>query len=228
MKYALSGIILVAFLSGCASVQKPVGFSESYWQDTSATVGIAASVLPEANTWETGGMGLVDLAIVDAAMKKLTTHLKSQDLSEFLQIRGEANRIFSAAGFQTVVLDNEINLDDYKKAKSKAGFVKKNFNPLKEDHGLDQLFLLTVTQAGTTRGYYGFLPTSEPQAIFKVSAQIINLADGKILWFHREEQIREITGEWDEPDANFPNITNALYQSLDAAKENIISELQRH
>lgn len=215
-------IVSIAILfTGCASVQTPIAYTPEAITRENSTIGIAITEIPKADTWEMGNIGLLDMAIISAATNDLTKHLQSLDLSEFNNINTALKIELEKAGYKTLVINDPVTMEKRAKTSKKENFSKYDFTDLKEQHQITHLLLIEPYAAGTIRSYYGFAPTSDPQAKFSAKGSLIDLETHALLWFQNEDQVLAINGEWDESDLDYPNLTNSLYQALNMAKENL-------
>ncbi len=219
-------IYILLVLGGCAMTQEPIALSPEFKTDTNHVIGIAVAKLPEGNTHETGGMGLVDIVIVNEVMSPLTDHLKTLDFTELYEIKDMMDEKLKESQKKTVVINEPLDLEQFSESTKKDGFADRDFTSLKEQYDIDTLLLVTVKQVGTTRDYYGFLPLTDPQTYINSFGQIINLSDNSLIWHHNEEIIQPVTGDWDEQETGYPNITNGVYQALDLNKTNIVNNLE--
>lgn len=218
--------ILVLFVSGCVSVQPPIAYTKQNLNQEASVIGVAVTDIPKADTLEMGNIGLLDMAIIAAASSELTEHLNSLDLSEFADIKTNLKKILSEQGYQVILIEDAVSMKDRKKVSKQENFSKYDFSDLKQQHAISHLLLIEPYLAGTIRSYYGFAPTSDPQAKFSARGSLINLSDNSLAWYHDEDQVLPITGEWDEGDIQFPNVTNAVYKALNLAKDNLEQPLR--
>ncbi len=224
--------ILLIFLStlilgGCVSIQKPVSLDTSNWGKNDTKIAILVNRLPTGYTYKAGSQGLLDIAINNATASDLTKHLESLDFSEFYVIRKEINDILSQKGVNTNLLDANYYLPELSKFDKEGNYATLDYSSLKSSLGVDQLLIIDVYQLGTTRNYYGFIPISAPMAIFSGTGQLINLSNNKILWHHKVSITNAVNGNWDEP-TTYPGLTNAIYQTLNQGKSQLITPLKNN
>lgn len=224
----LAIVFTVLFASGCAHVQPPISLPSTYLANNAKpTIGVVKASTPTARTVNTGSMGLLDYAIVAAMNASLTDHLESLDLSEFSDLHTLMIEKLKADGFKVVFIDDEINWERLPKFGEQVGFAVKDFRDFKTKYHVDQLLVLQLVSAGTTRSYYGPMPTSEPQAFATAQGQLVDLSNNQLVWYFEAKENIAINGAWDEPDLQFPLITNSLYQCVESAKNNLQSSFYR-
>lgn len=223
--YLLIVIALTVLFTGCVSVQPPIAYTPDAIAKENTLVAIGVTQIPQADTWEMGNIGLLDLAIISAATSNLTEHLRGLDLNEFGDIKLSIDKQLTEMGYKTLVLEEPVLMEKRKKTSKKENFSKFDFSDLQQQHKASHLLLVEPYAAGTIRSYYGFAPTSDPQAKFAAKGYLIDLETHALLWFHNEDQVVAISGEWDEGDLDYPNLTNSLYKALNIAKENLESKL---
>ncbi|MFC4160497.1 hypothetical protein [Chitinimonas lacunae] len=221
---ATAGMLL---LSGCASIQQPVPVKPAFWQGKDQGVAIVVPTLPKAVAMKVGNQGLLDVAINSALANPLETHLNSLDLSEFNRVAQKINDGLAAKGFSQVTIVNGFDLSklqEFKDQKPGTGFAKQDFRPLAASMNSGKAVVLKVMAAGTVRAYYGFIPLGAPSAKFMVEAQIVNLKDNSLEWYQNFDRTQPVADPWDQ-SPNFPNVTNAVYQNVDAVVNDIVREL---
>jgi hypothetical protein len=155
----------------------------------------------------------------------LIKHLKQLDISEFNEVREWIAADFEKKGFNVVRIDEFVDMAKMPKLSTKVGFATRDFSAYKAKHGVDHVLVLSLTSIGTTRAYYGPVPTSEPMAFAYAEGQLIDLSNQQLLWYNVSNPTLPINGAWDEPDLKFPNITNTVYQALEAAKANLHTDI---
>lgn len=123
------------------------------------------------------------------------------NLAAQLQARGFAAKVINS------IPDRKI-LPDFNGSASTEGFAKKDYRSL-NNLGVQRLLVVDVTQVGTIRAYYGFIPIGAPKATFTARAQLIDLADNRILWDKLIVTNRPLPDPWDQaPD--YPNLSGAV------------------
>lgn len=187
------------------------------WQHKQMRIGIATAKTPPAMAVKVGAMGLLDLAINAAMASDLETHLGSLQPTRVPLMANLIETRLQAIGFSTVRIAGQIDPTTLPSRDPTApGFYDRNVESIATSQGVDAILLLSVRQWGTSRSYYGFIPTDAPRATFVASGQLI-ARDGRLLW----DEMGVASGttgndEWDQaPD--FPNLTHALDEAEDDA-----------
>jgi hypothetical protein len=202
-------------LGGCAQVAyKPIPLNNTFWQDRQQVVGVASDKLPEATAHMTGAQGLLDIAINKGNAEKMIERLKTLDVKRAAGIQDNLADALSRRGLQVTKLQiiESATLPEFKAPANPEQYAQRDFSGLKSK-GINRLLYVTVQRVGLTRGYYGFIPTGAPRAVFAVTGQLIDLADNRLLWYNAHETTAVIADPWDqEPD--FPNVSEAVLKNL--------------
>lgn len=220
MKYIkiISAIFITLFVTGCVSTQQPVLISDSFLTNKNATIGILRTEVPLAETVYTGSIGLLDYGIISAVNSGLDKHLKQLSFEEFEQFHQSLETLLIKKGFTVKLIDEPMPIKKAEKLKMPAkGISKDNFQYYQDLYALDYLLLLDMKAIGTTRSYYGPVPTSEPVAQTRIIGQIIDLNTKKLEWYKDATTQVIIESPWDESKESYPNLTNSVYQSLNNA-----------
>ncbi|HAT42467.1 MAG TPA: hypothetical protein DCS87_12215 [Rheinheimera sp.] len=209
-------------LTGCAAVQQDVRFQSAGLENKSVVV--VKGQLPAAETQYTGSIGLLDYAIVSAANAGLDKHLKTLTFAEFDQVysvietqlkKNKANVSFEAKSLDRKAIE-----------KIKAPKNGKNVNDLAaftDVSKADYVLLVLPGHLGTTRSYYGFMPTSEPTTVAGVQVALIDVKTNELKWYRYVSSSKTIPAPWDEE--SFPNLTSNLYKNVDELSKMVEAEL---
>ena len=219
---------LVSLLSACA-VNPMVQLKPEFWTQTDRTVVVAIATLPDTAAHKVGAQGLLDLAINNAMADDLSTALKTITLhNSYGQARSEVVRRLQEKGIKSSFTETMINagtLKDFSSDDKSRSYAPKDFRPLKADlGGADRLLLFTVTQVGTQRSYYGFIPTSGPTAILRATGEMIDLQTNEVLWREQTANTAVIADPWDQPP-EFKNVNTAVQQVIEAARKTMVEKL---
>lgn len=227
MHLALTCLLLTALgLTGCATPQPPVPMDQTFWSEKQERIGIAISEIPEPDVFMTGNQGLLDVAVNSGLAAGLRSKVVTWDKSTLHELPTQAAQLLKEQNYSAIQLDEPVIVAKLGTPPNKGlGFATVDFTPLKEKHQIDKLVLFTITSIGTTRSYYGMIPTSAPVAQVVVSTLIIDLDDNRLLYFQPNTVNRAADGEWDEAP-EFPNLTNAFYQALDSTQQSLLSPLK--
>jgi hypothetical protein len=126
-------------------------------------------------------------------------------------------------GVSVVAFEEPILLSELPKhSGSSENGARRDFSAYAEK-GITHLLVIDIEMIGVERMYTSYVPTSDPKAIFKGSAFLVDVTTNEYEWFKHIEHYRSAEGEWDEsPD--YPALTNAYYQVLAEARADVISE----
>jgi hypothetical protein len=206
---------LVGVLSGCAGVQyKPIAVDAGFWQDRQAVIGVAAEKIPEADAYMLGNQGLLDIAINRGNAARMVEQLKKLDVRRAAAIPDNLAEGLGRRGFKTNKLGT-IDVATFPEFSANANpelHAPRDFRGL-ASKGIDRLLLVSVQRIGTTRNYYGFVPTSAPRALFTVKGQLVDLKTNKLIWYDRYDTTAAVAGPWDQ-DPDFPNLSAAVMKNM--------------
>lgn len=206
--------LAVAVLAGCATPQKPIAVDPSFWQDRQAVIGVVSEKLPEADAEMTGQQGLLDVAINRGNAGKMIEQLKKLDVSRAASMTDNLASQLTRRGFKVQKLPtlDVAKLPEFKADANPELYAGRDFRGL-ASNGIDRVLVVTVEKIGTTRAYYGFLPTSAPRALFAARGQLVDLKTNKLIWYDRHQSTATIAEPWDqEPD--FPNVSAAVLKNI--------------
>ena len=215
LKYTAVLLIVIA-MSGCAAITPNFGVKKDFWQNKSATIGVAVAKLPKAQAVKAGTQGLLDIAINNANADDLEKALNTVDISTVRQMAAKMSAYLAQKGFRVkqiaAPIDVEKLTDNEKQNDEAKGifYSKKNFAALKTSLGVDKLVLISVNAVGTIRSYYGFIPLGDPSGYAALNGTVINLSNNQMEWNQIVTQtVAHDAGDWDTPP-NFASLTKAM------------------
>lgn len=222
---SLKLIVLLAMmpLIGCVSVQQPVSMEPNYVQTLSGGLGVAMNPLPPTKLHLPGADCLLCVIAAQVANSSLDSHTDGLDAAELLEVKGAIMERLAAEGIQLVDIDEPIDSRKLPKYSSKLeNASRRNFTSYKRRFNISHLLLIDIDQVGILRTYASYVPTSDPKGYVAGTAYLIDLETNTYKWYLPVNIQRSAEGEWDEgPD--FPGLTNAYFQALETAKEQILS-----
>jgi len=231
MKHVVrSWIVLVAsiaVLAGCVTVVPNFSARPVFWERKQAVIGVAVAELPKPTAYKGGSQGLLDIAINNANAGSLETHLGSLDISKVANISDRIVEYLTVKGFKVKQIKDPIKISELKELEKDTANAADNprsshdFTPLKAKYGIDKLVLITVTQVGTVRNYYGFIPLGAPSGITSMSGKAINLTDNSLEWNQVTTQtVPSADPEWDQPP-EYPGLTKSVFVALDRTRDSL-------
>jgi len=223
---------VVLFLSGCVSMTPDYSVREQFWAEKNKVIGIATTELPKPSTYQTGNQGLLDVAINSSGASELTKHMNQQDISSFYGARDQLFEYLKAKGYKVKKISEPIKEKELAKfeavnnADKKIFYSNKDYRPLKQKLGVDKVIVLSVLQAGTSRNYYGFIPTSKPVGTSSMRGQIINLENNQIEWNQSVSRSTPAAGNWDNPPS-YPELTEAFKSAFSETKLMLVNSFKQ-
>ncbi|HEY8118152.1 MAG TPA: hypothetical protein VIE91_02820 [Methylophilaceae bacterium] len=214
-------IMLSTFLFGCATVTKPVSLAPSFWENRQQSVGVAVTKSNHPEAFMTGNMGLLDIIINKGNAKNLIAHLEKLELPRLQQVSADFATQLQARGFNVKKIDQPIDPESMSKFSGQSSetiqYSQLDYRKYKEQ-GIDRLLVISVDRVGTTRNYYGFIPTNPPQANLLIKGQLIDLNTNQLLWFTTVTNNSPIPEPWDQAPT-FENVTLSVNNNVEQGVE---------
>ncbi len=221
----LAVVLLAAAVAGCGNKVARIGPGPELW-NSGAVIGVAFAPLPQATTYKHGAQGFLDMAVNEATSSGLNGHLQRMDLSGFYSSCDEIVARLERRGMQVRRVTEPVDPERFPKVAVNLGdhYAQRDYRGLGQFRGFDRLLLLQLANAGTSRNYYGFFPTSDPQGYVRATAQLIDLPTGRILWSAAAERRREVQDEWDQPPG-YRNVDAAILEAMRIAARDLANDL---
>jgi len=220
-------MLAVVLLAGCATNQPPVAMDQNFWNEKNDTIGVAMNETPTPSVRMVGQQGFLDVAFNNAMAEELKAKVATWDASSMDGLKETVASDLEQQGFSVVTIQKPFNYNDYEKNRgAEEGYLEIDVTPLKQRYDIDKLIILS-SSAGTSRSYYGMIPTSDPVALSSVSTVVVDLDDNRLVYFEPTQVTKPASGDWDEaPD--YPNLTNAFYQALDESQQITLAPFIAH
>ncbi len=219
----LAPIFFTLLISACASPPKPIPYIDHI--DAGKKVGIALIEVPSAAVRYEGSIGLLDLAVISAANSNLNSYLKTLNFEEYEQVGIDLKAVLSESGVSAHVYSELIEKPKPPFKAHKNGNSRNNYAYILGEENLDYLLVLQVTGLGAKRTYYGPIPTAAPLAYANIWGELVDLKTKDVLWYKKTQAVNAIPEPWSESSKNHPNLTSAIYQSLNEAMSAVVSTL---
>jgi hypothetical protein len=224
-RLSFSLLSLAVLLTGCVTApQTPVALSPLAFSAPTNNYGVVMTDLPVMDTQFPGASCLLCYAAASVANTSLTAHAKTLPYEDLPKLNEQVAAVLRAKGATATVipkLDLKALPDNSKAA---PDFARKDFTSLKAKYKIDKLLVVNISTLAMERSYAAYIPNSDPKAHIAGAAYIVNLSDNKLEWYAPIEVSKASDGKWDEPP-KFPGLTNAYYQSLELAKDQVIKPL---
>ncbi len=223
--FALLALSASLMLAGCATTppQDPISLAPD-WDQTarSGRVGVLVSAIPKPDTEFPGAGCLLCIGVASAMHSTLTTHVRTLAADELKPLQADLVAQLKSRGIDAVAIEEPLKLVDLPALQTTEPLNKspKDFSRFKAPYNVTRLLVVDIGSVGIWRSFSGYVPTETPRAVVNGSAFVVDLASHRLEWLHKLEVRRSAEGAWDEPP-KFPGLTNAYYQALDAALEEI-------
>lgn len=224
MKYRVSLFIAaVAFvLGGCATPQTPITLTSEALTQQTGKIGVAMTQIPKTDTFFPGAGCLLCIAAAAASNSALTAHIQTLPHEDLPELKNEVAALIDKKGVQTLVIEEAIDLDALPNFGDKGpGIARKDFTQFRERYGIDKLVVIHIASLGVIRTYSSYFPTSEPKGVLTGIGHMVDLSNNRYEWYHPVFVTKSVDGTWNEPP-QFPGVTNAYFQALEAGKDEFL------
>lgn len=223
LRQFLCWVVVSAFLGGCATTpQGAVAPSGDFITRHEGRVGVVMSTLPKVDTSFPGADCLLCMGAASAANSSLTSHTHTLGTDEVATYKSNMVDALRKKGFTVVDIADSLDIGKLPSAQQKTpGHATKDFSSLKAKYAVDKLCVLEVRQLGIERTYAAYIPTSDPHAIVRGQAYLVDLSSNAYDWYQPVSVTTAAEGKWDEPPA-FPGLTNAYFQAIEKARDQYI------
>jgi hypothetical protein len=218
--FIISLLVAAFLLSACGP--STMALKPEFWQTKERTIGVAIVPAPVAGAHRAGSEGLLDMAINKIAMGSLESHLQALKSDAFNQVVDKFVARLTERGIPAKKLDKPLLLDKFPQFnREESGDVfERDLRSLAASEKIDALVILSISQWGTVRNYYGFIPLGSPKGYCVGTGRLINLTSNAlewITWVPAELAAVDVDGEWDKPP-DFPNVDTAIKKAVENAK----------
>ncbi len=215
-------VVLLAVLTvGCVSIPAAIDLDATE-NSKDIKVGVLLAEPKQAETYFTGSIGLLDLAVIYGMNKTLGEHLKTLEFKGFSEVGAGFASVLEEKGYNVDVIDKPIPRAAASKLKlHEKGKSPNDFSSYAGKY--DRILLIRIGSIGTTRDYYGPIPTSEPVATATLIGELVDVKTGKVYWYQNPLATKMIPEPWDEQ--GFPNLTNSVYAALNESSEKLKASL---
>jgi hypothetical protein len=224
----LSGAAACVLATACAvAPQLPVELAPDAVGPQGGRVGVAMTKLPAQDTEVPGAGCLLCLAVASAANSALTDHARKLPYEDLPRLKDQVAELLRKKGTDAVVIAGDLDLDALSDAAAKGtNIAARDFKPLKTKLQVDRLLVMNVDAIGFTRSYSGYVPTTDPRAMLRGAAYIVNLSTNAYEWYAPVNVTKTADGPWDEPP-NFPGLSNAYFYVLETSKDRFLEKFRQ-
>jgi len=223
---AVVGLLLL--LSACATTSPTVPMKTEFWSQTDRSISVVIAKLPPTRAHRAGPQGLLDIAINETLADELGKALESITLNDsYGQARSEVVKRMQERGLKASFTDTIVDVDKleiFQAPDQSRVYAREDFRPLKATVGSDRLLVFRVTQVGTLRSYYGFVPISRPNAVLNARGEMIDLTTNEVLWRDTTSHTAATADPWDQPP-EFTNVHAAVQKVIEDARREMVDKL---
>jgi hypothetical protein len=221
-------ITCAGLLAGCATPpQNPVALSANTFNSSQTKIGIAMTTLPKVDTYFPGASCLLCYAAASIANSSLTAQAQTLPYEDLPKLKEMIADILNKKGSSTTILQENIDVSKLPSFGAKGGDIApKDFSSLKSKYGIDKILIVNLTTIGFTRSYSAYIPNSDPKASIVGSAYLVDLGTNKYDWYQPIDIMKSADEKWDEPP-KYPGLTNAYFQAVEIAKDDILIPLSK-
>jgi hypothetical protein len=224
--HAATAALLAALLGGCATApQQALPLAASSLSADAGRVGVAMTALPKADTSFPGAACLLCLAVASGMHSAMTDHVRTLPSDDLAELKKQVAAAFAKKGATPVVIDAALQIDALDKfGGDQPNMARRDFRPLREKHNIERLVVVNVAALGVWRDFASYVPTSDPKAIVRGEAYLVNLRTNALEWYV-PISVAKSAVTWDQPP-KFPDLTNAYFQALELSKDSVLKPLQ--
>jgi hypothetical protein len=188
-------------------------------------VGVAMTPLPKVDTRFPGADCLLCLAVASGMNSALTDHVRTLPYEDLPELKKQAAAAIVRKGGTALVIDEDLKMDALSAFPGdQPNYARKDFRSLRDKHGVDRLMVVQIDVLGVWRNYASYVPTSDPKAVIKGMAYMVNLRTNAYEWYAPID-IAKSGAVWDQPP-KYPDVTNAYFQVLELGKDVVLKPLQ--
>lgn len=215
---------LAFVLAGCGSTPQPeISLDQTFYNNKTKVIGLYMDQLPETDTYLVGASCLLCYGVASAANSSLTNHAETLPSDELMMVPSAIKAKLEQQGFAVIIIEQPIKLNKLKKIKkAELNFTKRDYRPLKEQHGIDSLLVIDINAIGFHRSYNAYTPLTDPLASVSGTVFTVDLTSNKYESYNVIDFKVPSEGNWDEPPM-FPGLTNSYHQTIELSKEKIVS-----
>jgi hypothetical protein len=218
IRSALLGVFVAAFLGGCATKpQMPVALSAEKLGAQTGRVGVALGE-PKPDLYLPGADCLLCMGVATLANNSLNTYSKTLKDDEIVALKNEMVEMLRKKGVQATAIEGIVDVAGLPNLDLGENMARKDFKRFADR--FDHLVVVDIRQFGFERTYASYIPTSEPKAVFRGTAYMVDLKSNAYEWYETVAIAKGADGAWDE-GPNFPGLTSAYYQAVEQGKDQL-------
>lgn len=172
----------------------------------------------EAEFYKEGQQGLIDILISDAITDSISQGIKNTKATPLIEEHyySPFKSALESRSVRTTRLSVPLKIDHLKHhSKNDSKYALYDFTHLRNKG--NYALVLTVSNFGVYRTYYGFIPTSSPYGYADLDISLVNLQDNSLEAYYKADIKVPVIGEWDSP----PQYTQLKQSIKNALKKGI-------
>lgn len=222
----IATVLSIAVLSACAvHIQTPIGYKAPA-AAPNTQVGVVV-ITPEKATMTFPGADCLLCVITAQTMHtSLGKHTDTLSIKDLKKLNSEFKVLLEKKGYVYKDLTNALQDEKFEAVtEKKMGFSVTDYRAFASKHGVQKLLIVRIPQAGFTRPFASYFPTSAPAAVVVANATMVAMPEQTLEWY-QDITFKEFAGkEWDEVP-NFPGLTNAYFQAVESARDFLLKPFQ--
>jgi len=220
----LSQLLLLSFLlTGC--VNKPVRMDAGLLEVPDQSIHVVVSTPPtKGKMFKEGAQKFFDEVINDAMASGIAGHLATLPPAGFEPlVKASVQQLESRNVSITHHPEPIVFTDLQKRKRPPKGQYKKDLSSIIESTNANYILLLHCESYGASRSYYGFFPTSYPQAVVTMTGVMID-REHQIQWNHSKKYTTYVGENWKQPP-KYPLVTDALAKTWKTVEQDVTGQL---
>ncbi len=222
----LSALVLAACAGRRNAAFEPVAWNVQSVRADATRIGVAMRELPDREANYPGARCLACRPLAAASNSALTAHAAKLDgRDELHELRADLVALLRKRGIDAVDVPDALT-DEIVAAGGDVAALPDQVQALRERHRLGRLMVIEFESLGLQRPYAHYVPVSLPYAVVDGRAYMLDLGTRRVQWMHRMRSMLTTEGDWDEPP-DYPGLTNAYYQAIEAVKDRVKHIVER-
>lgn len=221
-------VFVAVFVAACSSKppQKPLALEDPSKLASNGKIVVLSNQIPQPNTFFPGASCLLCIGAAEIANSSLTNHVQKLPIEDLASLKQEVANILKQQGKAASPYALPVNFDEMPDFDSELPNTSKyDFSKLGAKLSAQQFLVINIPFVGAQRPYSSYVPSGDPKAVITGEAYIVNAATNVYEWYQPLHVVVGAEGEWDQPDNQFPNMTNAYYRAIENVRDAVIKPM---